>query len=237
MSGPGMPESHTSVHKNSIRFALLSLLILVTIASGFFLLEVERTRKALRQLAIKDNALVDEIIQASASENITIGEMIEKCGKNIESREEIMSDLRTRDDWLYKTQTVKYLEILGIENEYVRALLRENICLARVSAANETLEAADRPYHEVCTNRSATWSWAAEYDLAKKYHDAAQAEWDRAFEEWDESQWDRRIARGTWRELESKYRPSLSLFPPPKLPSTLDNSIPSPAHTKRPAAY
>lgn len=181
---------------------------------------VYSVRSALRHLALRDNALVGDILDATNSHNMTIGEFAQKCADNVKSREEIISDLKMRDDWLYRGQSAKYCELLSAENEYVRALLHETLSLNRTLDAIDALDAAERPYRASCENRNATYAWVVQFQAENERYQAAKAEYESANHEHMEAENNRDTAHSAWLRLQSQCRHALSVFPlpPSKLP-------------------
>lgn len=126
-------ESATFKHRKRSKLILLVVIAVVILAglASFgayqwlqYKKDVERiaaTRKQLTTIVIEDNALVQELMDIGNSSNITSEEFLKRSKTNREQRDDLMKRMRTIEAGPYAQQTQQFIQLMGIENDFVRS--------------------------------------------------------------------------------------------------------------------
>ena len=78
-------------------------------------------RERINVIVRNDNALVLEILNSDGSQNITYAEFFNRAAKNKSDRDTLVRRLRTMVAPSYQTEVDNLVQLMEIENEYVRA--------------------------------------------------------------------------------------------------------------------
>lgn len=115
--------SSTSGSRSRMKRIFIGLLILsILLGLSFHFYKRYSLKSTLRPLVLKDNILIEEMLTiAKTSPNITYAEYFEKAKKNLDSREDIIYGVKVLSPYLYKKELDLYLELLNVENEYIRS--------------------------------------------------------------------------------------------------------------------
>ena len=133
----------------------LGVIVLILVMVGGGILSGQRAENARRAdlrerisaIVRNDNALVLEILGADGSQNITYAEFFNRAAKNKGDRDTLVRKLRTMVAPPYQSELDNLVQLMEIENEYVRAeeaVTRQKLEVAsRHDALEEIAEAND----------------------------------------------------------------------------------------------
>ena len=107
---------------NRIKKILVGLLVFAVILGlGIHFYKRYSLKSALRPLVLKDNILIEEMLTITKnSPHITGPEYFEKAKKNLDDRDDIIYNVKVLSPYFYKKELATYLELLNLENEYIR---------------------------------------------------------------------------------------------------------------------
>lgn len=100
---------------------------------GFQVYKTHAFKSALRPYVLKDNILIEDMLNLHSDGKISLDDYFDKAKKNIDAREQLIQDIRLIDPGSYKIELDMYVEILKLANEYIqsevaqyKALLKKN---------------------------------------------------------------------------------------------------------------
>lgn len=178
------------------------IVAILVLAVGFQAYKKHAFKSALRPYALKDNILIEDMLNLESEGKITYADYFDKAKKNIEAREQLIQDISLIDPGSYKTELDMYLEILKLENKYIQYGIAKGMAYIAVKMAKNKIE----PMREICNINWYSWC-SADISKAKRDIEAAAT---GLVEKTRES----RVTSEQWLSKEKEYNKTLSAFLP-----------------------